>query len=699
VPSRLRQILAELHRRSLWQVLGLYVVASWLVLQVVDTLTSVLRLPDWFPPFALVLLLVGLPIVVATAFVQVGFRGRHGYPPVEPPGSATSEPPASEGGLGLPPTSTMRALFTWRNALGGGVLAFALWGVIAAGWMALGGSGADATPVEPPGVAVLPLEYRSPVESDAYFTDGLHDELLTQLSKVRGLKVISRTSVMGYRDRDATSPEIGEELGVDFIVEGGLLRAGDQVRLNVQLIRAATDEHVWAESYDRAMTVENLLAIQTEIVRNIVREVRAVISPEEIDFVAELPTRNTEAYELYLRGEDWLNRGGLSEEEYTYAARFYAEATALDPDFAVAYAKEASAHARLYFQGHDVTPSRLAKAKAAIDRALALDPEHPEVREGYGDYLYYALREYEAALIEYRAALEKLPNSASLLARIAWVQRRQGHWQESLDGLERVREMDPRSASVLLNHGTTLFVMRRYDAAAEAYTRGTTLNPDVDALWWLGTMNELYRFDVAAADMWLARAPAAVLRTPFATWTRLELHRLRRDPDALLEAVSGTEGPEVSTSLGWMPVSMYRGWALRFQGQVEAARAAFNEARESAERAAAERPADDRVFGALGIALAELGLRDEAVAAGQRGVELLDVEDDALWGTRTTWNLARIHARLGEAEEAVRLLDEVSSVPGTAGHPGQLALDPLLDLIRSDPRFQALLERERDRVF
>lgn len=696
---RLKQVLAELHRRSLWQVLGLYVVASWFVLQVVDTLTSVLRLPDWFPSFALVLLLVGLPIVLATAFVQVGFKGRRGLPPVGSPGSSAPEAVPSEDAPKPHGRPSVRALFTWRKALGGGVLAFALWGVIAAGWLALGGSGGDATSEVPPGVAVLPLEYRSSMESDAFFTDGLHDELLTQLSKVRGLKVISRTSVMGYRDREVTSPEIGEELGVDFIVEGGLLRAGDQVRLNVQLIRAATDEHVWAESYDRALTVENLLAIQTEIVRNIVREVRAVVSPEEIDFVAELPTRSTEAYELYLRGEDWLNRGGLSEEEYTYAARFYAEATAIDPDFAVAYAKEASAHARLYFQGHDVTPSRLAKAKAAMDRALALDPSHPEVREGYGDYLYYGLREYEAALTEYRAALDRLPNSASLLARIAWVQRRQGRWQESLDGLERVREMDPRSASVLLNHGTTLMVMRRYDEAAEAYELGTTLNPDNDALWWLGTMNELYRVDVNAAEAWLARAPTANLRAPFATWTRLELQRLRRDPDALLSEIARTDGSEVSTSLGWAPLSMYRGWALQFQGDAQAARAAFDEARESAERAAAERPADDRVFGILGMALAELGLRDEAVAAGERGVEILGGGDDALWGTRTTWNLARIHARLGDVGQALGLLEEVTSVPGTAGHPAQLALEPLLDPIRSDPRFQALVERERDRVF
>lgn len=225
------------------------------------------------------------------------------------------------------------------------------------------------------------------------------------------------------------------------------------------------------------------------------------------------------------------------------------------------------------------------------------------------------------------------------------------------------------------------------------------MHPDNDALWWLGISNELNRGDLDAAEGWLARAPAAVLRAPYTTQVRLALPRLRRDADALLVEVSRTEEPAVSWSGGWTPLALYRGWALQLQGRAAAARAAFGEARELAEHTASERPDDYRVFGALGMTLAELGMRDEAVAAGQRSVELLELGDDALVGTIPIWNLARIHARLGEAEEALRLLGEASSAPGAAGHPGQLALEPLLDPIRSDPRFQALMERERDRVF
>ena len=272
--------------------------------------------------------------------------------------------------------------------------------VVAAAWMALGAQrgGTLAAPEGRPGVAVLPFVNRS-----------------------------------------------ADELGVEYVLEGGLLRAGNQVRLNVQLIEGATDSHVWAETYDRAMTVENLLAIQTEIVAAVVREIRGVISPEESDFLADLPTQNSEAYEMYLRGEDWLNRGGLTAQEFTNAARFYEAAAELDPTFALAHAKAASAHVQMFFQGHDVTPARLERAQIAMDRALQFDRMHPQVREAYGDFLYYGRRAYDEALTEYQAALEKLPSSVTLITRVAAIQRRQGLWEESLDGLLRVREMEPRS--------------------------------------------------------------------------------------------------------------------------------------------------------------------------------------------------------------------------------------------------------------
>ena len=695
--TRFTQILRETHRRSLWQVLSVYVVAAWFVLQVVDTLTSVLQLPDWFPSLALVLLLVGFPIVLATAFVQSGFGGAAEHLPggtrdVGDSGPADTGEPRGEPSPLL--ASGLRSLLTWRNALGGGVLAFALWGVVAATWMTLGGPSRGRPSGDgPPGVAVLPFANRSSGESDAFFTDGLHDELLTQLSKIAGIKVISRTSVMGYRGTEIGIPQIAGELGVQYVLEGGLLRAGDQVRLNVQLIDGATDAHVWAETYDRAMTVENLLAIQSEIVESVVREVQGVISPEEANFVADLPTQNSEAYELYLRGEDWLNRGGLTAEEYTYAARFHEEAAVLDPTFALAYAKAAGAHVRMHFQGHDVTPARLEQARVAIERALDLDPDHPEVRESYGDYLYYGQREYDAALIEYRAALASLPNSSTLIAREAWILRRKGQWEESLAGLERVREMDPRSGGVLMNHAISLMAMRRYDEAEQTYTLAATFNPEMDVLWALSVQNEYFRGDTTSAIGALRDVPEAVLSEPFMASTHLELLRLRRDHRGLLDRVLASEGDRISASGALRVLPLYLGYAYQGLGESERARGAFEEARALAERVAAENPNDYRVPGALGLALAELGLYEEAVAAARRGVELLDVPDDALFGSSTSWALAQIHARSGEPDTALELIETAFSQPGLSGHIGLLEFDPLFDSIRSHPRYQALIER------
>lgn len=296
------------------------------------------------------------------------------------------------------------------------------------------------------------------------------------------------------------------------------------------------------------MTVDNLLAIQTEIVTAVAREIQGVISPEESDFLADRPTQKSEAYEMYLRGEDWLKRGGLTAQELTNAVRFHEQAATLDPTFAVAHAKAASAHTHMYFQGHDVTPARLDRAQVAMDRALELDRMHPQVREAYGDFLYYGQRDYGAALIEYQAALEKLPSSVALIARVAWIQRRQGLWEESLDGLMRVRDMDPRSGGSLMNLGVSLGAMRRYQDAGDTYRLGVTFNPDMGLLWSLSMQIEMARGDTAAAAAVLSEIPDAVLRDPSVESTRVELLRLRHDYSGLLNRVNASEGPLISTS-------------------------------------------------------------------------------------------------------------------------------------------------------
>lgn len=693
--DRLKELIHEIHRRSLWQVLGVYVLGSWLVLQVVDTLSTVLQLPNWFPSFALALLIVGLPLVVATAFVQEGISSGAGG--AEAAAEASRQ---SEGGSESPTgaaRSSIASLFTWRRVLTGGVLAFALWGAVAGGWLILGeASGLTGGSVgsSDPGLAVLPFENRSELSSDAHFTDGMHDELLTKLAKISSLRVISRTSVMGYRETEKNIREIGEELGVEYVLEGGLLRAGDQVRLNVQLIHAAGDErHVWAETYDRRMTVENLLAIQSEIAQNVVRELRTVLSPEEEASIGSVPTANVDAYDFYLRGNDWLGRGGLSEEEYRLAAQQYERAIELDPAFGLAYGKLAEAHVRLYFQGHDRSASRVAAARAAIERAVELAPDDPEVRKSLGDYWYYAERDYDRALEEYGKALQGLPNSGAVLEAVAWVQRRKGDWEASLARMEAGRAVNPRSPRVLLNYAASLRQMRRYREAMETFDEAVSFNPDVAVLWQLRSLAlvaERGDFDAARAS-WDG-APQSVLDNPRSRFYRIQLELMARNYERALDLLGRETEEAFDTQISWVPVTLLRATAHEGEGNASRARAAYDSARVLLEGTAIARPDDERVHGALGYALAGLGRKDEAIAAARRGVELLPISRDAYWGTDRLENLASVYAQVGEADAAVDLLEELLSIPSSTS-VALLRVDPAYDLIRDDRRFQALLER------
>ena len=327
--ERLRQLIHEIHRRSLWQVLGIYALASWAVLQVVDTLGGALNLPDWFPSFALALLIIGLPVVLATAFVQEGMSGRE----------------VSDADLAAPVAPTA-GLFTWRNALGGGVLAFALLGFVGTGWILFGGGlggGSDTGELpQQATIAVLPFQNNSPDAENAYFADGVHEDILTQLSKIGALTVISRTSVMRYRDApESNLRQIGEELGATAILEGSVRRAGNRILVTAQLIDVATDAHLWAENYERELN--DIFAVQRGIAERVAEALQATLTPQEVSRIARAPTENLDAYDFYLRAREADRR--LTEEGNEEAIRLHNLALELDPEYALAWAGLSRAYA------------------------------------------------------------------------------------------------------------------------------------------------------------------------------------------------------------------------------------------------------------------------------------------------------------------------------------------------------------------
>ena len=481
----MRKLIQEVHRRSLWQVLGIYIVASWIALQVVDVLVDNFGLPGWFPAFALGLLVIGLPIVLATAFVQEGVSQRPGSRTVGD-GEGGAVEPAAEA-AGQREHGVRWNLLTWRNALTGGVLAFALWGALAAGWLLFGGSaepGASAaaaleeveTTAYRRSIAVLPLANRSTGEEGEFFAAGVHDDILTQLSKIGALKVISRASVMRYENTQKPMREIGDELGVATVLEGAVERAGDRVRINVQLIDAATDEHLWAEAYDRELTAENIFAIRSDVARQIAAALEATLAPEVSAQIARAPTDNLEAYDLYVRGRYLFNRG-ISREDLLGAVSLFRQAIEIDPGFAAAYTGLADTYLAMWIASYIPEAEALAEAGAAADRAIELDESLAEAHASRA-FLLTAQLEWEEAEREFRRALELNPGYATAHRRYANLLLLTGRTAEALATARRAVDLDPLSRGNRGTYVATLLFSRYYEDVVDEASRTLEIEPD-----------------------------------------------------------------------------------------------------------------------------------------------------------------------------------------------------------------------------
>lgn len=482
----LLRIVREIHRRSLWQVLGIYLVASWIVFEVVQTLTEGLGLPDWLPAFAFVLLLIGLPVVLATAFVQEGVGDASvlgsGGGEVRPP--SPGREPGEEGrthGHGA-----LTSLLTWRNAVFGGVVAFALWGVVAAVWVALGGTAVGGTAVDETAnmdsavtsdrsIAVLPFQNLSGDQEAEAFASGLHDDLLTRLSKVRELDVISWTSVSRYRDTPKSLPEIANELGVAWVLEGGVQRAGERVRVNAQLIDPRTDRHVWADTYNRELNVDNIFEIQSDVVHRIAAALRVEISPQEERLVAAGSPRSLEAYDLYQRGR--LSLKGRSPEGIGQAIDYFSLVVERDSSYALAYSGLSDALSLGWFYGYDVGERPLERALSMARRAVDLDPDLAEGHASLGWALTCA-QDGLAAEAAFQRALELDPGSPDARHWYGTLLQVLGRPDEALTLLEPSLKLDPLAPAVHASTGVSHMALDDTVAALRQWRRTVDLEPD-----------------------------------------------------------------------------------------------------------------------------------------------------------------------------------------------------------------------------
>jgi TolB-like protein/Flp pilus assembly protein TadD len=538
-------------------------------------------------------------------------------------------------------------------------------------------------------VAVLPFENLSGDDDNAYFASGLHDEVMTQLQKVAGLRVISRTSVMEYAGDRPNVRVIAANLGVNHVTEATVQRIGDRLRVNVQLIDARTDDQVWAERYDRE--VADAFGVQSNIAETIADALATTLTDKERGAISRPPTAHPEAYRLYLQGRDYLLHPGYRRDNFTAAEVLYGRAAALDPEFALVRAELSRVHGLLYWENFDPSLARLEAQRAEAEEALRLDPDLPQAHGALG-WAHYVTGDYQKALEEYNIALEGLPNDAEIVAAIGYTHRRLGDWPEVFAAFTKATTLSPRNANLFYDLGGHSFLAtRQYEEAAWAYGRAEFLAPDLyDAaihkghtyVHWLGQLDTLGAV-VARLPSNLHLPEIDLVRAHFALWNR--------EPEALLGYLEAMPDPAFETQIVYFPKPLYAAWAHRLRGDEPAARAALDSARVSLERLVRENPEDGRFTTSLGYAYAGLGRSQDAADAAEGSMQSaqragLELSDAA----------ARILAQANLPDLAIPYLEAVLEADSPISAQ-TLRLDPLLDPIRNHPAFQALIERYSSR--
>ncbi len=553
-----------------------------------------------------------------------------------------------------------------------------------------------ALPVDPKGIAVLPFENFSDEKENAFFADGIQDDVLTNLALIQDLRVISRTSVMRYRGRARSLRDIGRELGVANILEGSVRRAGDRVIVNVQLIDARNDRHIWANHYDR--TVADAVGLEGELASEIADALRARLTPDEKTRLEQRPTENADAWVLYLRARQREMSPDTLWEDYKTAERLYSQAITLDPAFAQAHARLATTRAAI-FHFHDPLDSWKSKVRAGAEEALRLQPNLGEGHVASGLYHYWMERDYDRALNELEVAQRLLPNDSNVRALTAAIRRRQGKWQEALALYKQVEALDPQNPNVVRNLVITNNALRNWAESAKAVARLEALAPDsvsarVQAayveFWRLGTTEKLKK---VCAEM-----PPGVDPDGVVTAGRWDANMIDRNFEAAERAVIASQQQTVSYLNGEQtPRDFLLGCASLARGDSTAAQQRFTavylEFRKSIEEApnSAERHAN------LGMVCALMGRKEEAIREGRRAVELTPESQDAYDGAIMNCFLALIYARVGETDEAIHLIERLIVTPGAVDTLSySITVNDLKyrwewDLLRKDPRFQKLI--------
>jgi len=551
---------------------------------------------------------------------------------------------------------------------------------------------AALNPVPDKSIAVLPFENRSEDKANAYFADSIQDEILTRLSKIADLKVISRTSTQQYKSAQKNLSEIAKQLGVAHILEGSVQKSGDSVRVNVQLIKAANDSHVWADTFDRKLT--DILSVESEVAKAIAEQLRATLTGQEEQLIAAKPTDNPDAYDAYLRGLAYTLKGGDTIDTALRAQRYLREAVRLDPKFALAWALLSYTDAIGYVtRALQPTDALREEARRAAETALTLQPNLGEALMAMGHYHYACLRDYDTATRYLEQARQRLPNDSRIPELLAYITRRRGQWDRSETYFKEAEQLSARDASLLKQHALSYIYLRRFPEALRKLDQVLNITPDDGSILALQAA-------IAQAEGDLPRV-APLLTQPRSNADDLNTFE-RRIHQAILERKPAQIIPRIKEELAKADPALgfrtgelrfWLGWTQELAGDHVAAQESWRQARSELDSFLKEQPENWQLIDLL--ALINMGLGDKAAAFGllERAMAAMPIEKDALDGPVVIETLAQVAARMGEPDRAIAALRRVISTPSRTVPPltpALLRLDPMWDPLRSDPRFQEL---------
>src|SRR5438105_12167903 len=677
--------LTELKRRKVYRVAVAYAIVAWLLIQAASILFPTFEAPPWVMKVFVTAVILGFPValILAWAFEMT------------PGGIRREEEVAPRESTTRKPGSKWTAVIVTAAVLAGALLPFQFVRT------------RRSPAIEPPkqsaptatldkSVAVLPFENLSSDKENAFFAQGIQDEIITTLSKISGLRVISRTSTARYNSAPENLPEIARDLRAANVLEGSVKKSGDRVHINVQLIQAENDSHLWAQSYDRQLT--DIFSVEGEVAKRIADSLQATLSPQEKARVETKPTTNADAYVLYLRARDYQMRPDNFLQDFNSAAQLYKQAIALDPNFALAHARLSAVMSTIY---HWYEPTQEVKetARREADESLRLQPDLGEGHLALGLYFYYEESNYEEALRELNLAAKTLPNDGDVGLYIAAVQRRQGSFTEAIAAYQKAEAIDPRNSITLYDAAQTYFGIRDWPNAVKGLDRVLALAPDsLNVKIQRAYMEFFWKGSTAPIKTVLESFAPNLDPDGIVTFSRWDVSLMDRDPDAAERALTSARLENFVAPTGVpLPRSYLAGCIAVVRKDAARAQQEFETARPILEQVVKKRPQDGIRHAQLGFLYALIGRKDDALREGQRGAELTPISKDIINGSTVQGFLALIYAHNGDADHAIELLERLLITSFAVNYcDDSITLSDLRqrwewDPLRNDPRFQKIL--------